>query len=375
MEFYIFFASALLIPICFPYVKTPRDLSIETKSQLSLFFSILMILFVAGFRGLNVGADSKQYASAYDQLKSLSISDALTVPIRSWSGYYTYSLEKGYRLYNKIVGLFGGSSQAIIFCNSLIIAILLYRLIRRNSPYFGLSIWLYVTLGFFQTEMNMTRNAIAILLCLNATAYIKARKLVKYALLIMLASTFHSTALVFIPLYWIINYIELTPKRLKILAILSIATGLIGTQVYYLLLKFAPSRYALYLVLAKSETEGPILVFLFLGIFFFIWFFCGKKLDANTFVMIDNTGAWMLILMILSFSLSMTISVFTRVAALFSPYLIIYYPEMISCGISNKRNRRIIIVALVLALFIVYAFRLSVNNIGQTIPYSFCWET
>ena len=373
MYFYIVFTLVLLIPICLPYNRI-SDFTMEKKKEVSLAVSMLMILLVSGLRAITVGADSRQYASAYDQLKILSIKKALSVPIWSWNGTYTYSLEFGYRIYNKMVAFFFDSNQAILFFNSLIIVILLYNLIRRNSPYYGLSIWLYITLGFFQTEMNMARNAMAILFCLNAIECIYKRELFKYILLVLLASTFHTSALLFIPLYWVINYIELTPRRIKIFALLSVVVGLLGQQVYYFLLIFVPSRYLHYMILAESETEGTALVFLFIGVFLLIWFFCDEKYDVDSFISIDNAGAWLFILMVFSFSISRSINAFTRVAALFSPYLIIYFPEMICYGISNKWVRRIIVVTLVVGLFGVYVYRLSINNIGQTIPYHFFWD-
>lgn len=373
LGFYIVFTLAMIVPMCFPYVGTP-NLSREQKKSISLVLFMIMLLFVSGLRAASVGADTRQYTSAFDQLKSLTFLEALKAPISSWNGYFTYSLEQGYRVYNKIVAFFGGSSQAITFCNSLFIVILLYKLIKEKSPYYGLSIWLYITLGFFQTEMNMARNAIAILLCLCATKYIPKHELLKYILVVLLASTFHTTALVFIPLYWVINYIELTPKRLKILALLSAVGGLFWKPIYNLLFRIIPSRYERYLVFASTETEGIALIFLFLTIFILIWFFCDLKKDPESFVKIDNTGAWLFILMILAFSISRTVSAFTRVAALFSPYLIVYFPKLISSGISNQRNRRIAVVALICCVFIVYIYRLSINNIGKTVPYAFCWE-
>ena len=54
-----------------------------------------------------------------------------------------------------------------------------------------LSIWLYLTLGVYQTEMNVARNAIAILLGYTAFHWIKERKLAPYFLQILMAVSFH----------------------------------------------------------------------------------------------------------------------------------------------------------------------------------------
>ena len=56
-------------------------------------------------------------------------------------------------------------------------------------------------LGLFQTEMNMARNAIAILWCLCASRYIEEKKPLLYAANVLGAALFHQTALFFLILY------------------------------------------------------------------------------------------------------------------------------------------------------------------------------
>lgn len=53
-------------------------------------------------------------------------------------------------------------------------------LAAAGIPNAMLSIWLYLTLGVYQTEMNVARNAIAILLGYTAFHWIKERKFAPY---------------------------------------------------------------------------------------------------------------------------------------------------------------------------------------------------
>ena len=52
---------------------------------------------------------------------------------------------------------------------------------------------------------NLMRNSIAMFLCLNALTYIRTKEVVKYYVLVLLGCTFHSSALLFIPMYFFLN--------------------------------------------------------------------------------------------------------------------------------------------------------------------------
>ena len=122
-------------------------------------------------------------------------------PGRTWE----LDLEPGYRLLNKLLSIYLPAPQWITVANSALIIALLYRWLRRESPNAMLSIWLYLTLGVYQTEMNVARNAIAILLSYTAFHWIKERKFAPYFLQILMAVSFHKSAVVFLPLYWLVN--------------------------------------------------------------------------------------------------------------------------------------------------------------------------
>lgn len=373
MKFYICFLLLLLIPLLAQYTKN-YVINYESRTEISLLLASGMIFFVMACRSMYVGADTKQYLRAFLQLNSVSLHEALSVRIYSWSGKYTYSLEIGYRLYNKLLGFFNKSGQIITIANSLFIAVLLYKLIRRNSTFYLLSIWLYITLGFFQTQMNMTRNAIAILICLNATKYIEEHKFFRYVLSSLFAASFHLTALIYIPLYWLANYVRLTKRRITIALILSIFAVLLLPIVNPILKIILPSRYLKYLTNVSNRNEGIYLAVLFLGLFLIISIFSDRKEKAYDISEYDNTGAWLFILMIISFSFSYSINAMTRVAALFSPYLIIFFPRMIYFEIADQKKRIFLYFVIFALCFAQYVFRLSINNIGGTVPYEFFWE-
>lgn len=131
------------------------------------------------------------------------------------SGGYELNFEYGYRLYNKLVSLISEKPQTITIANSLLIMALLGKLLNGHSPYVFFSAWLYITLGIYQTQMNMARNAIAILLCYLGCKYIAEHNVIKFLICVTIATLFHSSSVLFIPLYWLVTKTKLTGKRVK----------------------------------------------------------------------------------------------------------------------------------------------------------------
>ena len=276
-------------------------------------------------------------------------------------------------MYNWALGLFFSHPQAVTAANSVIIILLLYRFIRRESRYALLSIWLYLTFGLFQTEMNMARNAIAILWGLCATRYIEEKRPVRFVLNILGASLFHQTALIFLPLYWLANGVRITLKRFRRLLLAAAISGFCIFLVRPCLHLFVPERYERYLYVSSPDTEGVLL-----GAFYFMVILAVLMLlrrpNRAAALRISPVGNWFFLLNVFFFSVSYTLIAATRAAALFSPYFIAYIPQLLERGVQSESRRRFAFAAVAAVCGIVYVLRLTVNNIGGTMPYEFFWQ-
>jgi hypothetical protein len=92
--------------------------------------------------------------------------------------------------------------------------------------------------------------------------------------------------------------------------------------------------------------------------------------EQRTAVCNNQIGGWMLTLDLCFFGLTLGFAEGARVAALFGPYLIFYIPQLLS-EIGNEKRRNNLIIIIVAISFLQYILRLSINNIGGTMPYSF----
>lgn len=369
MFWYLIICGLMLYPCAILYIGKKKQ--IDTQ-KLALQISCILLWFFMAMRGQMVGVDTKYYCYVFQQLSETPfrmVSKIVTYATseRTW----TFNFEIGYRYYNKIVGIFSDSKQAIIIANSLVIFILLYLVIRNLSRNYFLSIWLYLTLGLFQTEMNVARNAIGILLCYMAITYVEQKNWQKYMLLIGIAGTVHKSVLVFIPLYFVLKHPFFSKKKMRMVIILSSAAG-IGLSRYGAKIQaFFSGGAGRYLTASNEKTESLVVGAFYLVVVFFILFMMTRTERQEVFQRCQ-IGSWMFTMTMCCFGINIGMKMAARLAALFGAYMIIFIPDMLD-KIEDSRRREWVTVMVGLGCGLQYILRLMINNIGGTMPYSFFW--
>ena len=320
-------------------------------------------------RAQTVGVDTKYYVCIYQQFPQISWKELFTAqlyptPRRTWE----LDLETGYRLLNKLLSIYLPAPQWITVANSALIIALLYRWLRRESPNAMLSIWLYLTLGVYQTEMNVARNAIAILLGYTAFHWIKERKLAPYFLQILMAVSFHKSAVVFLPLYWLVN------RRWKYRHVLycTMAACILGAAYPVVAGRVANfSALCAGKIFYEEQQQNGIhcgwCVLCSAG--------CLGSLQNDTRGMQkleskEPQGLFLTMAALSLYGLNLGLASAARMAALFGPYLIVLLPRMLEY-IKCPRRRAATIQWLAVAAGLQYVLRLLINNIGGTMPYQF----
>lgn len=112
--------------------------------------------------------------------------------------------DKGFAVFGAIIKLFTDNSQAYLFILALITTGLVFWGIAKRVPNVELGIFLLITTGWFLDSMNGVRQClVSAVLFAFLPKYIEEKKFVKYLLIVLLMSTMHATALLFIPIYFI----------------------------------------------------------------------------------------------------------------------------------------------------------------------------
>lgn len=361
MGWYIFILSIIAVVALLEYS------SHKQISRTALSASCIILLIFMAFRAESVGADTISYIGMFENVDYAKSVDFLRSDV--YTGTFYMSVEKGYLLYNWILRRLFTAPQTITIANSVIITTILHFISKKYSPYPMLSIWLYITLGVFQTQMNMARNAIAIMICYLGVKFIKNRQLTKYILVVLFASTIHFTAIMFLPLYWLVN-IKFSYKNIIRGTAVILSAGLATTVLKPFLIAIVPDRYAMYIGNETTDFSGFILGIFYFVLLLYVLYMLNKRkrLDALNK---NIDGSWMAALNMSFFILGYNFAFGTRVAALFGPYLIIFIPQLIEDGIENKKKKELTVAGVYLLCGAQYVLRLMVNNIGSTMPYRF----
>ena len=343
---------------------------IRAKKNLSLFLALSVLLFFMAFRSFYTGVDTIIYVNAFDQIKNYSMIDALKKPIFGL-GNYTIGLEPGYRLFNWVSGIISKNNQTIIVTVSTFIITIVYAIIIRKSPYPLLSVWMYLTLGIYQTEMNISRNAIALMLCFLTDDLIYEKKLIKFILVILLASSFHASAFLFIPVYFLVNYVPIGKRTIKWMLVIAVVSMLLLPFVRSTIVIILPfyQRY----FMSNKRDYASLVVGLFYYMLFIVVLFFVKKNDRHLILKEEAFGTWMFLLNTMIFIVGINMTNAARAAAIFGPYIIVYLPRLINRGITGNK-RFWVRVALYFLCVAQYISRMFINNIGGTMPYMFTWN-
>lgn len=167
----------------------------KKQNKLMAWTGFVLITMVLGLRHPSMGVDLA-YGTDFGYLGSFSkISTFSWIEILEMDEFKNY--EKGYVILNKLLSVFCKDHQFLLFsCAALCVWPVAYRL-AHNKEQDSLFSWLiYLGLPCFLMNYSGLRQALAIGWVFFAFKYIEERRFWKYCLCILLASTFHSTAIV-----------------------------------------------------------------------------------------------------------------------------------------------------------------------------------
>lgn len=167
-----------------------------TRKNNKIFVSIvtLILLGISGFRDTTVGSDLVVY---YRQFIEISTLDSLAEVLASQKNF-------GYALFNwGFIKVFGPNYQLFLFIIAAISTLTLGYTIYRYSPAPYVSFLLYLSLGFYDFTFSGLKQTIALAFVILSYKYIYERKQIKFLLVVALGATFHLSAFVFLPVYYI----------------------------------------------------------------------------------------------------------------------------------------------------------------------------
>lgn len=178
------FVAVILILLSFRY-----DINGKERYKDFCYHVILVILIlIAGLR-YRLGIDTPNYIHLFYHFFP-SYEDF------HWKDY-PFGEDPLYALINSIVISLGGRFYIVQLIQSSIVNILIFKYIKRHTPYIFTTIFFYFTLYcYLEFNMEIMRGGLSIVVCLFANDYILEKKWIKGYLLFFIACLFHSQTIV-----------------------------------------------------------------------------------------------------------------------------------------------------------------------------------
>lgn len=161
-----------------------------------------LMAFLAIFVGISDmlgGYDRYIYGSCFDELTD-AMQDGRS--IHNIALFRMYSKEFGYCFLNIAVGLFTSNRYIFILVATLIIYTCLYFSFKRHTSNYAFAIILFLGLWFF-FSFTYLRQVLGASIAWLAIRYVSERNLKRFLIVVFIAATFHSSAIMLLPLYFV----------------------------------------------------------------------------------------------------------------------------------------------------------------------------
>ena len=298
----------------------------KKRNKIYLAFSFLIISMFLGFR-YNFGSDYMAYKEKFDAI-NLGL-------------YYESLVEPGWVFLNKLMPSF----FSLIFTLALVNSAIYYKVIREYVPSssWGMSVFIYFfNFNFLTLQASAMRQTIAILIFVYSIKFIINRNLLKYIIASLIAVTFHNSAIVIIPVYWLAVLNLKSSKK---------AWGILF--IFYLILLLTPDFFTQYIVEFVSNVQGygkyqhylsnnaqnlKLINFLIYSCLFILIYAYDKEQSYPIKVF-----SRILILGLLTLPFSSISVMLVRFGYYFLPASLVVYPALI-----NKMNKKLSVIFIVI---------------------------
>lgn len=379
---WLFFLLIFFVLATAVLISTKRTKGAKIYLKITFFmFGILLM-----FRAINVGNDTDQYTYIFNNISQAS----------NIQSYITNSrFEIGYIYLNKLLSLISDNPQIIFIITGAFTALSFGRFIYKYSELPWMSTFMFLTLQFFDLSMSGVRQIVSITILLFSYDFIVKRKFIKFLLLVLLASTIHTSAILFLIIYPLTS--KLKGKKFYIVSTITCIGIFLGFQYIIPFIGKMFPQYIKYLTNDASSysTSPKLAIFLMLALWLIMFIIAKKANIKNQFNKVSNmtensrvitktfysqvekinsiheVAVWMGIIMLF---LALQGTILNRFKYIFSVSMLVYYPNAL-LKIKNGNDRVILITGSCIVFFlyivIIYVFRPEWQS---TYPYSFFWK-
>ena len=186
-----------------------------SNSILFLTFCCIMLWFFAAFRG-DFTQDYFIYYWNFEHNLNLTFMEIINE-----------SRDFLFWIFTKPFTQIFGNSQGGFIVATAVTIFAYFEIIKKESVNYFLTLMLYVAIDNYAVSFNLMRNCLAAALCAWSIHFIWEKKFWKYFMAIIVIAMIHKSALIMIPMYWILQ-IDFRKRKNSILLIAALIVAGIG---------------------------------------------------------------------------------------------------------------------------------------------------
>ena len=286
------------------------------------FIAIFILIFFSGLRSitgegaLSIG-DTRIYTGLFQSLVKDSVGEFFSATNfeEDWGFYALMSLFKQ---------IFHADEQGLFFiCAFITLGCLFIRYYFFNICDSGLVFFSFITLGYYVTTMNGVRQWLVSSILFLIFPLVEKKKIVPYFLIVLLVSTMHKSALIFLILYFILDkkpWKIVTKGMIAISLFLLVTYPVTGPYISQVLEDSSYSQYSdMVLQSGGGSSIFRVLIYVLPVV---IAFFYRKNMNKEKhYNMVINCSVLNMLFMLLA----TTNWIYARMCIYFDPFLIILY--------------------------------------------------
>lgn len=338
----LIYLLAAIFCVSFVYIQD------KALSGRSVIFPLLVLTLIAALRDYTIGTDAKSYTRDF------------RFPFNHYPLTLNPDVEKGYQILAMWVRGIDNDYSFYFFIMALVCVFPVLWVLKKRSPDYTLSLYIYITFGLYFALYNQVRQTIAMGICFLALKFLVEKKPLKYSICIAIACQFHISAALMLVFYFLCH----AKVRLEFKVLGTFLCGMFSTSLIITMMAAGNERYQHYTEGATNGRNGLMTVVLYVLIAIAIYIF-GKALRRENieYRVMECSYLCGIAALLPVTMLGTDPAGPQRIAQYFVYYLMLILPIII-----NEINNKLITAAFSLCA-LVYFIMLISSNIGGIYPY------
>ena len=365
IPYFLLLTISLTFPLVYYRTDAPRPLNLNSvivkkRTQMSIVIFFIFWFVLLSLRDLSVGNDLLVYKEMFNVCADTKIKN---LPDLKW--------ELGYLVYNKLISYITMDYRTFLIITAGITLFPMCMLFVREKKFSILLIALFINMPCFLMPFSGLRQAIAVSIGVFVYMAIEKKKYVLSAVLILLAFSFHVSALVLVLLYPAF-FLKIKTKHMLFIVPILMVIYVLRIPLLAFIINFLPEHYVeSYGDIEPTGAVGMMMLFLIFLIFSFV------MLDENV---MTKKGYYLrnILLIATVFQFFVPIHGLVQRASyyflLFVPVSIVSVVESPKASLKKVSDIAVLVMSCFFLAYFFYTAKFSTDNLLNVFPYKFFWS-